>query len=858
LIIPKRLQHDDFRFVKVAKGGKNPIEMSWQDKNNYKWNSSQIKEHVEKGGNYGVLGGFGNLVIIDCDSREVENSVKNSLPDTFTVRTGGGGAHFYYICNDLSNPIRLSSGDSYGDIGDVQSKGKQVIGAGSTHPNGNKYKVENDINLAKIDAESIRVALKDYIKTESHVSAREEKSKLQEINKDLDISILSVVDTAGLKHRGDEFQGSHPIHGSSTGMNFCVNPGKNTWHCFRCSSGGGPLSWMAVKEGIISCSDATPGALRGEIFKKVLDVGKKKYGLKVEEEKPKLNIYEEDGKFQPSLLAEDILNDIHAVTVTDNSTIYYYNSGIYHRDPDENRVKERMRKKIPNITKHELNEAIEYIKNKTLVTRDVFDKEPYLIWLKNGIYNLQTNELERFDPKKISTNQIPVIFDSQAKCPKIMAFLKDLVKEEDVSVLQEMVGYCLYKKYPIARAFMFVGGGKNGKSTFLNLLVRFLGVENIATPSLHALIYDRFAKVELYNKLANIHADLSASKLKHTGNFKMLTGGDWINAERKFKHPFKFKNYAKLIYSANELPYSEDTTDAFFRRWIIVEFPYIFDDDGTNGYKKKDPNIINKITTEEEMSGFFNWAIEGLKRVLKHGKFTRTKTTDHIKEEWLVQTDPLKVFVEKRVREIEGIYITKEDFYEEYLKFCEKNNAPMVEKGIITRQLPRLVKSIRASRRRIDGNRKRCWDNIVVFDKNGDTLISCGTFLPENEKNDENSKVVKKIDSFINDNNNWSKKSNKKSIPMIIEKNIKYNINKECKNTLDFLDRVSTGNEGVKEKIIDFFRENPNSKYFDCVFELSKQNIDEEGQKVFEIFEDLKKKGVIHEPRKGEFRLVNS
>ena len=66
-----------------------------------------------------------------------------------------------------------------------------------------------------------------------------------------------------MKKSGSEYFGSHPIHGSESGSNFWINPSKNMWHCFRCDSGGGPLAAIAVKEGIIDCSEANKGSLRG-------------------------------------------------------------------------------------------------------------------------------------------------------------------------------------------------------------------------------------------------------------------------------------------------------------------------------------------------------------------------------------------------------------------------------------------------------------------------------------------------------------------------------------------------------------------------------------------------------------------
>ncbi|MDH7556388.1 MAG: DUF5906 domain-containing protein [Candidatus Methanosuratincola sp.] len=93
-------------------------------------------------------------------------------------------------------------------------------------------------------------------------------------------------------------------------------------------------------------------------------------------------------------------------------------------------------------------------------------------------------------------------------------------------------------------------------------MIEILGHENIATITLSDLINNRFKMAELNNKLANIADDIGYDRLRNAAQLKMLTGNSHINAEKKFKDPFKFKNYAKMIFSANEPPEFEETSDA--------------------------------------------------------------------------------------------------------------------------------------------------------------------------------------------------------------------------------------------------------------------------------------------------------
>lgn len=85
----------------------------------------------------------------------------------------------------------------------------------------------------------------------------------------LNLSITDVCTITDGVRCGDEIRGSHPVHGSTTGQNFAINPHENTWHCFRCGTGGGPVEWIAVEAEIIDCSAVRPGCLHGhwrEVF----------------------------------------------------------------------------------------------------------------------------------------------------------------------------------------------------------------------------------------------------------------------------------------------------------------------------------------------------------------------------------------------------------------------------------------------------------------------------------------------------------------------------------------------------------------------------------------------------------------
>jgi len=277
---------------------------------------------------------------------------------------------------------------------------------------------------------------------------------------------------------------------------------------------------------------------------------------------------------------------------------------------------------------------------------------------------------------------------------------------EDAKVLQEAVGYTLKNGYIYQKAFMLVGDGANGKSTFLSLVIIFLGPKNVSSISLQDLVSHKFAIAELFGKRANIFDDLSHDALKRTGQFKMATGGGMLKGEKKFQHPFFFKNDAKLFFSTNRVPEAYDNTTAFFRRWVLINFPNQFMGDDA------DPHLLEQLTTDEELSGFFNWALEGLKRLDRQGGFSYTSTIDEVQRQYERMSNPLKAFKEDHLRKDPNAITPKNDLYRAYVNYCIDNGLPAKAKNAFSMELYRVMPQIAETRIRKGKTRTQCWKGV--------------------------------------------------------------------------------------------------------------------------------------------------
>lgn len=430
----------------------------------------------------------------------------------------------------------------------------------------------------------------------------------------------------------------------------------------------------------------------------------------------------DEEKLSHHTAARYFLNKYRFVTFQDNEDMFFYDGGIYHEDGHAI-IKSKLEDFIPDtVNKSFKAEVIDHVKSSTFMKRADFQTDKKYIIISNGIFDLETKELIEFTPDVLSMNKLPIKYDQNADCPKIKKFLSEILSEDDIPIIQEMFGYCLYRDYPIHKAIMLLGSGANGKSTLINLLTTFLGEENISTQPLQALDRDKFSVALLYGKLANLYADVPDNALYETGKFKLLSGNDLVPAEKKFGGQFVFRNYAKMMFSANKLPEARDDSEGFFRRWIIINFP--------NKFKTEDgtaiPNLLETLTEEKELSGLFNWALKGLERLLLQKGFSYSKSTEEIQEDYQRKSNSLRAFcldhVEKEVEDKIG----KDLFYRYYVQYCVHHNIPVLDKRKVGMELQKYIPYVTQART----GQERLWKGLKLsnmeefVDKDDEKLVT--------------------------------------------------------------------------------------------------------------------------------------
>lgn len=418
------------------------------------------------------------------------------------------------------------------------------------------------------------------------------------------------------------------------------------------------------------------------------------------------------------VIGEHILQFEHVFTMQDNDEMYLYIDGVYRSNGIDKRLGTKIRdlyiqyyadewmfrnpgvpfNHIPAASAKYVSEVLEYIRAYSYVDRrDIDADQDRYINFKNGLFDLHGWKLIEHTPELISIAQVPVKYDPKATCPAIDKYLKDCeLSEISIKVLKEFAGYCLTTDTRMQKSVMLYGSGSNGKSVFINLLKTILGKDCVSGESLHSLEGDKYRVANLYGKRLNAFPDLKDSPLQTNEVFNILTGGDLeLIGERKYQNTFSYRPTAKLLFSANKLPFAYSDNYAFYRRWMLIEFPRTF--------KKGEINksLLDTLITPEEMSGFINQMLEGLKRVRVNWEFSQDLGVEEIKRLYLLNSDNVLVFNEQCLRDCSGDEkpTEKKRVYTVYRGWCERNKVTQLSQTKFTQRLGRLGRRVHETTR---------------------------------------------------------------------------------------------------------------------------------------------------------------
>jgi putative DNA primase/helicase len=427
-----------------------------------------------------------------------------------------------------------------------------------------------------------------------------------------------------------------------------------------------------------------------------------------ERRKQRLELIEEGTQF--------VMGKYRFLTIEESKEILFYDDskGVYVYGGEIVIEKELDKKYGYNLKTADITEVKNYVTRKTYTKKERFDFNPDIINLKNGLYDWRTGEFLPHNPDYYSLNQKNILYNPKARSKYFIKFLKEVLHKEDILTGIDIVAFTFWRDNPHEHYFILIGTGANGKSVYTGLITSLHGLKNISNVSLNSLVTNRFALASLENKDVNIDTELSSTTIKDISILKKLTGKQPITIEKKGIDQYDTILHAKQIFNANQMPNIPDNSDARYRREIILSFPFQFEGE------REDPDLLKKLSSEEEKSGIFNIISIALKRITKNGGriCINQKTIKERREKAELIHDPIKAFTNKAIAKdsVESDNEIKEILYLAYKRFCKYHKLPVEQKETLGKMLKKKPYEWKDGRKS-KGDRETFWKGIKLKDK---------------------------------------------------------------------------------------------------------------------------------------------
>lgn len=401
------------------------------------------------------------------------------------------------------------------------------------------------------------------------------------------------------------------------------------------------------------------------------------------------------------------------------ANLYLYVRGFWEKHKnDEIELKIFVKAAIKKITglKRPSRKLVDYVHNELLYEfLDMPEINDILINFHDSILKIKDGVFFRIpqDKKYKKLYKLDFSYDETETCPKVDKFLMEVIEEQEaIDLLWEFLGSCFISNdfMKVEKCVMFVGSGANGKSVFLDLLRELLGKMNISTVSLRDMgVPER--RHSMIGKLLNIASEGSSSKFD-TEDFKAIISRENLPVRQLYNNAVDTNDFPRLIFATNHLPYTGgDSSDAIMRRTEIIGFDRVFRED------EQDKQLLQKLLPE--LPGVMNRVLEGMQRLLKNQRLTKSPKVEKGKLMYEMQIDPVKFFVNELAISYDAsakIYSSKL-LYDKFKDFCKDSGIYALNKQNFSKNMCTIFGKLQHS------NKLYGWRLIVENDTNSTNEI---------------------------------------------------------------------------------------------------------------------------------------
>ncbi|PEO34044.1 phage/plasmid primase, P4 family [Bacillus toyonensis] len=324
------------------------------------------------------------------------------------------------------------------------------------------------------------------------------------------------------------------------------------------------------------------------------------------------------------------------------------------------------------------------------VKKKELDSHNFLFNCDNGVIDLKTGELLPHDRDLLLTKLSPIKYDKNADCPNWKAFMESIFKthtgeadHELINYLQKAIGYSLTGVTKEQVMFFLFGNGRNGKSTFINIIQDLLGDYGRQTNS------DTFLKKRNDSGINNDVARLDGARFvsaveSEEGQqlsealVKQITGGEKMSARFLRQEYFEFTPEFKVFFTTNHKPIVKGSDEGIWRRIMLIPFTVTIPKD------KIDYDLPDRLA--KEMPGVLRWAVEGCMKWQTEG-LRAPEAVKAATAEYREDMDILAPFIDENCTVNSSVRIEAKSLYENYTKWCYQNNELELKNRAFYRQL---------------------------------------------------------------------------------------------------------------------------------------------------------------------------
>jgi P4 family phage/plasmid primase-like protien len=331
-------------------------------------------------------------------------------------------------------------------------------------------------------------------------------------------------------------------------------------------------------------------------------------------------------------------------TIYARGQFYRYDNGLWTLT-EEGLIKQeidaiidRLQSKELKATSGTLSSVFDKARARLFLASSRLDANPDFLVLRNGALHIPSRTLHPHRPELYATTGVGFDFDPKAEAPTWQNYLERLAKQmsdEQIGFLQEFVGLCATADNRFEISVWLYGTMGSGKGTFIDGVKAALK-DRYCVLSLSNIDQSRFMLGDLPGKTLAICQEQPGGYSRSFHVLDQIISGEEIQIDIKHYKAITINPTCKVLFAMTDLPRAGSAGDGIFRRANVVEFP-------TLNIEKRDPGVKEKI--KEEGAGILNWALDGLYRLRKRGRFIIPALVKRANTEFIGLSDIESAFV---------------------------------------------------------------------------------------------------------------------------------------------------------------------------------------------------------------------